>query len=130
MTSELMQRATRLRLVEVTEDGKVRIADRQALETEAAVAPRRAPRLRPGRAGGARRHIDEVAQRFVRSFDDYLQVTTGRRTRHGSLGRRVPGAATRPPIVRSSSQRSTPASPESLASGSGELVEQWDREPP
>jgi DNA-binding transcriptional MerR regulator len=71
LTPELMQRAAQLRLVEPTEGGKVRVADRRFLETGSALAQLGVPLdtiLDGWEALVA--HTDDIAQRFVRIFED------------------------------------------------------------
>jgi DNA-binding transcriptional MerR regulator len=73
MTSDLMQRAAQLQLIEMTEDGKVRVADRRFLETGSALAHLGVPLdvvLDEWEALVA--HTGEIAQRFVRIFEHYL----------------------------------------------------------
>ncbi len=73
MTPELMQRAAALGLVEPTQDGKVRVADRRFLETGSALAHLSVPPeviLDEWEALTA--HTDDIAERFVTIFEHYL----------------------------------------------------------
>jgi DNA-binding transcriptional MerR regulator len=73
MTPELMQRAASLGLVQPTEDGKVRVADRRFLETGAALADLGIPAgviLDEWEALVA--HTDDIAARFIALFEAHL----------------------------------------------------------
>jgi DNA-binding transcriptional MerR regulator len=73
MTPDLMQRAAGLGLVELTNEGKVRVADRRFLETGAALAHLGVPLdvvLDEWEALVA--HTDEIAARFVNVFEHHL----------------------------------------------------------
>lgn len=73
MTPELMQRAAALGLVEPTEDGKVRVADRRFLDSGATLAELGIPAgviLDEWDALVA--HTDDIAQRFIAIFETYL----------------------------------------------------------
>ena len=73
MTPELMQRAVRLGLIELTNDGNVRVADRRFLETGAALAHLGVPIdvvLDEWEALAA--HTDKIADRFVNVFERHL----------------------------------------------------------
>jgi len=73
MTPELMQRAAGLGLIELTDDGRVLIADRRFLETGAALADLGVPLdvvLDEWEALIA--HTDKIADRFVNVFEHHL----------------------------------------------------------
>lgn len=73
MTPELMQRAAALGLVEPTEDGKVRVADRRFLDSGSALAELGIPAdviLDEWDALVA--HTDDIAQRFITIFETHL----------------------------------------------------------
>ncbi len=73
MTPELMQRAGALGLVEVTEDAKVRVADRRFLETGSSLAQMGIPAdviLDEWEALVS--HTDEIAARFISIFEAHL----------------------------------------------------------
>ena len=73
MTPELMQRAAALGLVEPTEDGKVRVADRRFLDSGSALAQLGVPTdviLDEWEALVA--HTDEIAERFITTFETHL----------------------------------------------------------
>lgn len=73
MTPELMQRAGALGLLEVTDDGKVRVADRRFLETGSALAQMGVPAeviLDEWEALVA--HTDDIAARFISIFEAHL----------------------------------------------------------
>ena len=73
MTPELMQRAAALGLVEPTEDGKVRVADRRFLDTGSALADLGVPTdviLDEWEALVA--HTDDIAERFITIFETHL----------------------------------------------------------
>jgi DNA-binding transcriptional MerR regulator len=73
MTPELMQRAGRLGLVQVTDDGMLRIADRRFIETGAALATLGIPAgviLDEWEALVA--HTDDIAARFIELFETHL----------------------------------------------------------
>lgn len=73
MTPDLMQRAAGLGLIELTSDGKVRVADRRFLETGAALAQLGVPLdvvLDEWEALTA--HTDKIADRFVNVFEQHL----------------------------------------------------------
>lgn len=73
MTPALMQRAGRLALVEPTEDGKLRVADRRFLETGAALAHLGIPlEVILDEWAALVAHTDDVAARFVGLFEQYL----------------------------------------------------------
>jgi DNA-binding transcriptional MerR regulator len=73
MTPELMQRAARLQLIELTDDGRVRVADRRSIQTGSSLAHLGVPLdavLDEWEALVV--HTDDIAQRFVRIFEDHL----------------------------------------------------------
>ncbi|MCC5952990.1 MAG: MerR family transcriptional regulator [Acidimicrobiia bacterium] len=73
MTPELMQRAAALGLVQPTEDGKVRVADRRFLDSGSALAELGIPAdviLDEWDALVA--HTDDIAQRFITIFETHL----------------------------------------------------------
>ncbi len=73
MTPELMQRAGRLGLIELTSDGKVRVTDRRFLQTGAELAHLGVPLdivLDEWEALTA--HTDKIADRFVDVFEHHL----------------------------------------------------------
>ena len=73
MTPELMQRAAALGLVEPTEDGRIRVADRRFLDTGAALAELGIPAdviLDEWEALVA--HTDDIAARFITIFETHL----------------------------------------------------------
>jgi DNA-binding transcriptional MerR regulator len=73
MTPESMQRAVSLGLVRLTEDGKLRVADRRFLETGSALAHLGVPTeviLDEWEALVA--HTDDIAARFVTLFETHL----------------------------------------------------------
>jgi DNA-binding transcriptional MerR regulator len=73
MTPHLMQRAGALGLIELTNDGRVRVADRRFLETGAALAHLGVPLdvvLDEWEALAA--HTDKIANRFVNVFEQHL----------------------------------------------------------
>lgn len=73
MTPELMQRAAGLGLVEPTDDGKLRVADRRFLETGSALAALGVPAdmiLDEWEALVV--HTDDIAQRFIGIFETHL----------------------------------------------------------
>jgi DNA-binding transcriptional MerR regulator len=73
MSPELMQRAGALGLVEVTGDGRLRVADQRFLETGSALAELGIPAdviLDEWEALVA--HTDDIAQRFVTIFETHL----------------------------------------------------------
>jgi DNA-binding transcriptional MerR regulator len=73
MTPELMQRAAALGLVEPTEDGKIRVADRRFLDSGSALAELGIPPdviLDEWDALVA--HTDEIAERFIAIFETHL----------------------------------------------------------
>lgn len=73
MTPEQMQRAGRLGLVEVTGDGRVRIADRRFLDTGAALAHLGLPvGVILDEWEHLVAHTDAVARRFMAVFDEHL----------------------------------------------------------
>ena len=73
MTPELMQRATALGLVRLTEDGKVWVADRRFLETGAALAHLGLPLVVVLDEWEALvERTDDVAGRFISVFEAYL----------------------------------------------------------
>lgn len=76
MTPELMQRAGALGLLEVADDGKVRVADRRFLETGSALAQMGVPAeviLDEWEALVA--HTDDIAARFISIFEAHLAPT-------------------------------------------------------
>lgn len=76
MTPELMQRAGRLGVIELTSDGRVRVADRRFLETGAALADLGVPLdvvLDEWEALAAQ--TDKIADRFVNVFERHLAPT-------------------------------------------------------
>jgi len=73
MTPELMQRAGRLGLVEVTDDGRVRVADRRLLDTGADLAHLGIPvDVILDELEALVAHTDEIAGRFVALFEQHL----------------------------------------------------------
>jgi DNA-binding transcriptional MerR regulator len=73
MTPDLLQRAASLALVQPTDDGKIRVADRRFLETGAALAHIGIPLdviLDEWEALVV--HTDDIATRFVGQFETYL----------------------------------------------------------
>src|SRR5207237_5955888 len=73
MTPDLMQRAAGLGLIELTSDGKVRVADRRFLDTGAALAQLGVPLdvvLDEWEALTAQ--TDKIADRFVNVFEHHL----------------------------------------------------------
>jgi DNA-binding transcriptional MerR regulator len=73
MTPELMQRAAALGLIEPTEDGKVRVADRRFLDSGSALAELGIPAdviLDEWHALVA--HTDDIADRFITIFETHL----------------------------------------------------------
>ncbi|QGG96688.1 MerR family transcriptional regulator [Actinomarinicola tropica] len=73
MTPELMQRASALGLVQVTEDAKVRVADRRFLEAGASLAGMGIPAdviLDEWEALVS--HADDIAERFISIFESHL----------------------------------------------------------
>jgi len=73
MTPDLMQRAAALGLMQPTEDGKVRVADRRFLETGSALADLGIPAdviLDEWEALVA--HTDDIAARFISLFEAHL----------------------------------------------------------
>jgi DNA-binding transcriptional MerR regulator len=80
MTPELMQRAGALGMVQPTDDGKVRVADRRFLETGSALAQLGIPPdmiLDEWEALVA--HTDDIAERFVALFERHLAPDDWRR---------------------------------------------------
>jgi len=76
MTPELLQRAAALGLVEPTEDGQVRVADRRFLDSGAALAELGIPTdviLDEWDALAA--HTDDIAERFITIFETHLAPT-------------------------------------------------------
>jgi DNA-binding transcriptional MerR regulator len=79
MTPEVMQRAASLGLVQPTEEGKVRVADRRFLETGSGLAHLGIPAdviLDEWEALVA--HTDDIAARFVAVFETHLAPTDWR----------------------------------------------------
>lgn len=73
MTPELMQRAGRLGLVEITDDGRVRVADRRLLDIGADLAHLGIPvDVILDELEALVAHTDEVAGRFVALFEQHL----------------------------------------------------------
>lgn len=73
MTPELMQRAAALGLVEPTDDGRIRVADRRFLDTGSALAELGVPAdviLDEWEALVA--HTDDIAARFITTFETHL----------------------------------------------------------
>lgn len=73
MTPELMQRAGQLGLIQVTDDGKVRVTDRRFLETGSALAQLGIPAgiiLDEWEVLVA--HTDDIAARFIALFESHL----------------------------------------------------------
>jgi hypothetical protein len=73
MTPEVMRRSAALGLVQPTDDGKVRVADRRFLETGSALAELGIPPaviLDEWEALVA--HTDDVAERFIALFEERL----------------------------------------------------------
>jgi DNA-binding transcriptional MerR regulator len=88
MTPELMQRAGSLGLVQLTDDGKVRVTDRRFLETGSALARLGIPAdLILDEWEALVVHTDDIAQRFITIFetrlapDDWQQGLDTARTR-------------------------------------------------
>lgn len=80
MTPELMQRAGALGLVEVTADGKVRVADRRFLETGSSLAHLGIPLdVILDEWEVLRGHTDEIADRFIELFEHFLAPGDWRR---------------------------------------------------
>jgi DNA-binding transcriptional MerR regulator len=80
MTPEVMQRAVSLGLVQPTEDGRVRVADRRFLETGSALAHLGIPAdviLDEWEALVA--HTDDIAARFIALFEKHLAPADWRR---------------------------------------------------
>lgn len=80
MTPEVMQRAVSLGLVQPTEEGKVRVADRRFLETGSALAHLGIPAeviLDEWEALIA--HTDDIAARFIALFEAHLAPADWRR---------------------------------------------------
>jgi DNA-binding transcriptional MerR regulator len=80
MTPEVMQRAVSLGLVQPTEDGKVRVADRRFLETGSGLAHLGIPAdviLDEWEALVA--HTDDIAARFIALFESHLAPADWRR---------------------------------------------------
>jgi DNA-binding transcriptional MerR regulator len=76
MTTELMQTAARLGLVEAMSDGNVRIADRRFIDTGAALAHLGVPLdVVLAEWEAVLDHTDEVARRFVDLFERHLAPT-------------------------------------------------------
>jgi DNA-binding transcriptional MerR regulator len=73
MTPELMQRASALGLVEPTEDGKVRVADRRFLDSGSALAELGIPTdVILDEWEALVTHTDDIAQRFISIFETHL----------------------------------------------------------
>jgi len=73
MTPDLMQRAGRLGLIELTSDGKVRVVDRRFLQTGAALAQLGVPLdVVLDEWESLTAHTDKIADRFVDVFDHHL----------------------------------------------------------
>lgn len=73
MTPELMQRSGALSLVEITEDGKIRVPDRRFLTTGAALAHLGIPLDEIlDEWESLRRQTDEIAGRFIALFERHL----------------------------------------------------------
>jgi DNA-binding transcriptional MerR regulator len=73
MTPELMQRAGRLGLVEVTDDGRVRVADRRLLDTGADLAHLGIPvDVILDELEALVAHTDEIADGFIALFERHL----------------------------------------------------------
>jgi len=73
MTPELMQRASELGLVEVTEDAKVRVADRRFLEAGSALTGLGIPAdVVLDEWEALISHTEDIAARFVAIFEAYL----------------------------------------------------------
>jgi DNA-binding transcriptional MerR regulator len=73
MTPELMQRAGRLGLVEVTDDGRVRVADRRLLDTGVDLADLGIPvDVILDELEALVAHTDEIAGRFIALFERHL----------------------------------------------------------
>ncbi len=73
MTPELMQRAGRLGLVEVTDDGRVRVADRRLLDTGADLAHLGIPvAVILDELEALVAHTNEIAGRFIALFEQHL----------------------------------------------------------
>ena len=76
MTPELMQRAAALGLVEPTEDGKVRVADRRFLDSGSALAELGIPTdLILDEWEALVMHTDDIAERFITIFETHLAPT-------------------------------------------------------
>jgi DNA-binding transcriptional MerR regulator len=73
MTAEVMQRAVSLGLVEPTEDGKVRVADRRFLETGSSLAHLGIPAdVILDEWEALVTHTDDIAARFIALFESHL----------------------------------------------------------
>jgi len=73
MTPELMRRAAALGLVEPTEDGKVRVADRRFLDSGSALAEMGIPAdVILDEWEALVTHTDDIAQRFITIFETHL----------------------------------------------------------
>lgn len=73
MTPELMQRSGRLGLIEITDDAKVRVVDRRFLETGSTLAQLGIPLdVILDEWETLTDHTDQIAERFVELFEQYL----------------------------------------------------------
>ena len=118
MTPELMQRAAALGLVEPTEDGRVRVADRRFLDSGSALADLGIPAdviLDEWDALVA--HTDDIAERFITIFETHLAPEgLAGRTRHrqstraGDHARSTAGHRSPGPPRRARCQRRPPRS--------------------
>jgi hypothetical protein len=73
MTAEVMQRAVSLGLVEPTEDGRIRVADRRFLETGSSLAQLGIPAdVILDEWEALVTHTDDIAARFVALFESHL----------------------------------------------------------
>lgn len=81
MSPDIMQRVTALGLLQATNDGKVRVADRRFLDTGSALAALGIPPdviLDEWEALVA--HTDDVAERFIATFEEHLAPKDWRRS--------------------------------------------------
>jgi hypothetical protein len=73
MTPEAMQRAGALGLVQITDQGKVRLPDRRFLDTGAALTELGIPvDVILDEWEALRAHTDEIAERFIATFETHL----------------------------------------------------------
>jgi DNA-binding transcriptional MerR regulator len=96
MTPELVQRAASLGLAQLTDDGKVRVADRRFLETGAALAHLGIPAdviLDEWEVLVA--HTDDIASRFISLFEAHLAPADWRRGLGSDEARELAGTLAR-----------------------------------